>query len=335
MQARRHQRRTDQRAHLQFELRLVAGVQAVVAGVVRPRRHLVGDQPAVAQHEKLDAQHADVVHRRGQPTRCAHGLGLHGIANPERRHRGHRQDAAAVQVVLHRQVDRVARAIARHDHADFVRQRQQRFKHAAHAAERAPAIAQFGHRRDAKLALAVVAEAGRLQHAGQQMRRNSLDLFGGFEQCVRCARHPAAREVGLLGSPVLANRHTPRRGRHAACPLQPLERCGRHVLEFGGHGGTATGQLRQCRLVEVAGLQVPVGHATGRAGFIGIEHRGEIAEPLRRVHEHAPELAAAQHPERRTRRDERRSPRRHRRAHRRIHFRSAVIARAAAVWRAR
>ena len=45
--ARLRQRQAGQRAHLQLELRHVAGVHAVVAAVVRPRRHFVDHQRAV------------------------------------------------------------------------------------------------------------------------------------------------------------------------------------------------------------------------------------------------------------------------------------------------
>ncbi len=67
MQARRDQRRAGQGAHLELELRQVAGVDAVVARVVRPRRDLVGDERAVGEDEELDAEDADVVEREREP----------------------------------------------------------------------------------------------------------------------------------------------------------------------------------------------------------------------------------------------------------------------------
>ena len=92
--------------------------------------------------------------------------------------------------------------------------------------------------------------------------------------------------------------------------------------------------------VEVGGADVLVRDQPGRAERIGIEHRRAVAHRLRGVDEHAAELAAADDAERRARGDVRRGRRvgapgrRFARARRR-HFSSALIARAASVWRAR
>ena len=59
--ARLRERQAGHGAHLQLELRHIAGVLAVVAAVVRARGDLVDHQAAVLQHEKLDAQHTHVV----------------------------------------------------------------------------------------------------------------------------------------------------------------------------------------------------------------------------------------------------------------------------------
>ena len=78
----------------------------------------------------------------------------------------------------------------------------------------------------------------------------------------------------------------------------------------------------------------------GRAERIGVEHRRAVAHRLRGVDEHPAELAAADDAERRPGRDVGRG-RRARAPGRRFaldgarHFSSALIARAASVWRAR
>ena len=59
----RSERQAADRAQLLLELAGPAGVERQVPGVVRPRRQLVDEQPAVARDEELDAQHADVVER--------------------------------------------------------------------------------------------------------------------------------------------------------------------------------------------------------------------------------------------------------------------------------
>ena len=88
MQARRDQRRAGHRPHLQVELRQVAGIDAVVARVVRPRRHLVGDERAAVEHEQLDAEHADVADRRGDALGQGHRLGRGGRRRPPAPARG-------------------------------------------------------------------------------------------------------------------------------------------------------------------------------------------------------------------------------------------------------
>ena len=58
------ERQAGEHARLLLELRGHAGVDRVVAAVVRPRRDLVDDEPALRRHEHLDAQHAAVVELR-------------------------------------------------------------------------------------------------------------------------------------------------------------------------------------------------------------------------------------------------------------------------------
>ena len=65
-----------------------------------------------------------------------------------------------------------------------------------------------------------------------------------------------------------------------------------------GHATTGDSATGGCAATEAASPDSAAGNATLRG--IGIEHRGEIAEPLRGMHEHAAELAAAQHAQRRT-----------------------------------
>src|SRR5690606_23519781 len=72
----------------------------------------------------------------------------------------------------------------------------------------------------------------------------------------------------------------------------------RHVLEFGGDGVAAPGQLGQALRVVVSGADVVVRDQARRAGRIGIEHHGDITHGLRGLHEHAAELAAAHHAQR-------------------------------------
>ena len=67
MLARVAERHARHGAHLLLELAGRAGVDRVMAGVVRARRNLVGDKRAVLEHEELDAEHAHVAERLGDP----------------------------------------------------------------------------------------------------------------------------------------------------------------------------------------------------------------------------------------------------------------------------
>src|SRR6516225_10059531 len=117
----------------------------------------------------------------------------------------------------------------------------------------------------------------------------------------------------MPGSSVASTRSTSARdaitacGAHATPPLT----------------NAAFGETVERRGIEIVGAQVLVRDEPGRARRIGIEHDRAIAQALRRVDEHAAELAAAENPERRAGGDERRH----------AHLSSALIARAASLWR--
>ena len=297
--ARRGQRQAGQGAHLQVELRGVARVHRVVAAVVRARSHLVDDQRAVLQHEEFDAQHAHVVqlvcYRHGSALRLLDGdFGQVAFINL-----GHGQDAVAVQVALHRQADDLPVAPARHDDRTLVRQRQHLLQHAGHAAHALPGGGQFVAVGHARLALAVVAQARGFQDAGQQHGGHLAQVGLVLDHRIGRGRHAAAGgaagEVRLLADAVLRDGDALGRGRHRTRGGQRGQRLGGHVLEFGGDGVAARGQFAQRVLVAVVGLDEVVAHAPRRAAGVGVEHHRLIAQRLRRVHEHAAQLAAAQH----------------------------------------
>jgi hypothetical protein len=242
-----------------------------------------------------------------------------------------------VQVLLHRQLHHLAGGRARDDHADLVRERQHLLEHAGDAAEALPGLRELGARAHAGLALAVVAEAGGLQDAGQQIGIDGRERGLGIDQRVRGARDAAAHEMRLLGRAVLADRDRGGAGCDRTVLRELRERVGRDVLELGRDRGTELGQPRQALRVEVAGADVVVRDQPGRAGRVGIEHGRRIAHLLRGMHEHAGELAAAHHAQGGAGRDERlrRGSAAERRGRGGRHFSSALMARAASVWRAR
>ena len=343
MQTRRGQRRAGEGAHLKIELRHVAGINAVVAGVVRPGRHFIGHQGAVAQHEELDAEHADIAQRGRNVQRRRDRRALRVECDIRRRHLGDGEHAVAVQVLLHRQVHRGAIGAACDDDANFEIKRQQFFEHAGRVTEGRPGSGKFIAIGDPRLALAVIPESRGFQDAGQQRIGNRVELLLGADQRVRRAGHAAAREVRLLGGPVLAHRDRFGAGRHAPLPRQRGEGCGRHVLEFGGHRGRAARQLRQPVGIAVVATDAAMRHQARRARNVRVKHRRGITHLLSGMDEHAGQLAAAHHPQRGAWRDEggrgcSASNGNAYGATRSIgaaHVRSADMARAASVWRAR
>ncbi|MNT58335.1 hypothetical protein D3C72_1957630 [compost metagenome] len=102
----------------------------------------------------------------------------------------------------------------------------------------------------------------------------------------------------LLADAVLRDRHAvaARRDKGAQL-LEPVQRQRRHVLELGAHRLAQLGHLGQRGLVGVLGADMLVRHHARRAVLVGIEHAHAIAHRLRRMREHAAELAAAQHAE--------------------------------------
>ena len=136
-------------------------------GVVHARRHFVGDQLA-ALHEELDGQHADVLEMFEQLARRALRLARErGVAVGRAREA---QDAVAMHVEIEWIEGDVAIGAAHRDdrhlgvegHEVFVEQRR--------LAERLPGAIEIRGLAQHELALAVVAHAPRLEHAGQADR---------------------------------------------------------------------------------------------------------------------------------------------------------------------
>ena len=121
---------------------------------------------------------------------------------------------------------------------------------------------------------------------------------------MRRARHAAAAKWAFSSARSWQTWTLSAAGATMRCAPSVTQRGGGHVLELRRDRRATLHQLRQALLVEVAGLDVVVGDAARRADRVGIEHGGEVAHLLRGVHEHAAELAAAHHAERRAGCDE-------------------------------
>ena len=294
------QRQPRHHARLLLELAAVGRIQRPVARVMRARRHLVGQQPAVFQHKELDAQDAAVFQPLGQ----ADGGGT-GLLGQRWRHGGRhgadRQNALPVLVGDQRVDGHLAVGPSRQQHRGLGRQRHLLFQHTDRRPTRSggrealEGVTRRLARGHAGLALAVIAQPCHLQDGREQRVRHAIDVFKGLDDPVRSHRHASPREEGLLGHPILGHGHRGAGGRDPGEHGQPLQRGRRNVLEFGGDGVAERAQLHQRSVVQIVGANVMIGHPGGNAVGIRVQHADAIAQPLGGLAEHPAQLAAAQH----------------------------------------
>ena len=158
------ERQAGDGAHVVLELAGVGALDGPVAGVVHARRHLVGDELA-ALHEELDGEHADVVEVLEQLARRALRLARErGVAVGRAREA---QDAVAMHVEVERIEGQLAIDAAHADDRHFGVERHEVFVEQRRLAERVPGAIDVRGLAQHELALAVVAQAARLEHAGQ------------------------------------------------------------------------------------------------------------------------------------------------------------------------
>src|SRR6478736_4117913 len=152
-----------------LELRDGGAVQRPVPGIMHPRRDLVDQHRRAAlllHHEHFDREHADIIERG----RDLLGNGA-GFFRKRRRYVGRRardfQDVVAVLVFG--DVERLHMAVrrARRDHGDFTLERNERLEDRGFGAEVFPDLLDVVAIADDRLALAVIAEATRLDDCGQ------------------------------------------------------------------------------------------------------------------------------------------------------------------------
>ena len=166
----RPQRQAEHRPQVVLKLRGLRAFDGPMAGVVHPRRHLVGHQLAAAT-EQFEREHAHVIKRFRQPSRVAGGL-VHqrGIHRRCRRQAG-RQHAVHVPVPGQRPGAELAIAAAHSHHAQLALERNKRFQNQAHllrlCAQRLPGSCGVLRLVDTELALAVIAQTAGLEDAGR------------------------------------------------------------------------------------------------------------------------------------------------------------------------
>ncbi len=283
-------------ARLLLELRRGAGVDRVVAAVVRPRRDFVDQQRAILEHEELHREHAHVVEAPRQPRGDIDGL----VADLQRDARGNDggvEDAVPVLILGHREAYRCAVVAARQHYRDFARERKQLLQHARNALPCVPLRARSNAVGDARLPLAVVAEARRLEQRRISHRPGRSEIRLVPQQRERADRKAVVAQESLLADAILRHCHHRARRAHHATLAERDQAVRRRILELGGHGRAARHPVERRRVVERR-AQVLVGEVPGRRCRVRVEHDHLVAHGARRDREHAAELTATEQAER-------------------------------------
>ncbi len=301
---RRRQPLAAQADDLSGELRKLEGLDRQVPAVVRPRGDLVDDDARPRRtgpgDEALDAQHADEVESGHDLLRDRHGFGLDRVSQT-RGHGRHVEDVVAVAVRDRPPGDGATKSVPRRDHAHLRLEGHHRLEHARlHAASRRlqvrPCVRHLRRVVQHALALAVVAAAGRLEHAGEaQPRPRRRQLRLARHRLPARDRHARRLQERFLLAAVL------RHGQHVlAGPHRPGLCAGRrrrrgHVLELVAHAVDRGGETPHRVEVAVSRGGVLVGHLRCGAAGIRREHVDPPPAGVRRLHEHPSQLPAAEH----------------------------------------
>ena len=186
-------------------------------------------------------------------------------------------------------------APARRHHRNLALERHEGFEDLRLTAEIVEQRGRIAAVADHHLALAVIAEAPRLQHGrppdlGERGREHARVNRPRRNSPCRCR---AFHEL-LLGQPVLRGRQHLRIGQHRLARREERRGLGRHVLELVGDDIDVGGETVERRHVGVVGLGHAPHHIEGGRVRIGAQHMALEAEPRGGERQHAAELSAAE-----------------------------------------
>ncbi len=221
------------------------------------------------------------------------GLGGQGRADACRRD-GDIEYPVHMPVFCHREHgDFAARRAGQHDR-NFQFQRQEFFQHAGRELPLRQGRLKFGTIADARLALAVVTEARRLQHRRQfDIGQGRVDVRGATNHRERSDRKTMRLEKTFFRAAVLRHRDCIAAGADGSALGQFDQHFGRGVFEFGGDGRTGGGHLFERNRVGVGGVQMAAGELGRRRQRIRVQHRHPVVHIACSHGKHAAELAAA------------------------------------------
>ena len=286
--ARVAERQAEDRPQVVLELRGGRAFDGPVPGVVHAWRHLVRDQLALAD-EELDRQHAGVLEVPQHALQVdLRRLLQDGVTVRRQRHA---QDAVLVRVGDDRVSAHFARRAAHADDRYFALEIDEAFENQRHVAERIPGGLEIGGLAQVALALAVVAEPARLEHAGQAERLDgSAQVFERVHGAERRRRNLQFREELLLEQAILRNAQCLDGRPHGMRLRHFLQRGDGNVLEFVGDEVDVSCQpLEAVRIVE----RTRDDRRDLAAGRIraGVEKAELLRERIAREGQHASELA--------------------------------------------
>ncbi|ENN87345.1 hypothetical protein RHSP_26621 [Rhizobium freirei PRF 81] len=265
-----------------------------MAGIVHARRHFIGDQATVGEHEELDADHPDIAERRQDLFRGHEGSRGRLLRNSCRQRR-RMEDTVAMDVFSRiiagdRSVDAACR-----NNRNLALEGYEAFENKRYAAQgRIAAIgAVRGGAVDA-LALAVITEAPGLQYAlAAEIGKGCFEIGLTVDSTEAGRRNAAIIDEALLGQPVL--RHLERFWRRIDVDIlgELLGSMDRNVLEFVCHDIAAFRQIGKGGRIVIGGGDLLAGDL--RCWTIGLRFEDDGAEiqASSRHGEHAAELAAA------------------------------------------
>ena len=170
--------------------------------------------------------------------------------------------------------DDVALEAARRDDRDFALEGDEALEDHRRAAERSMDRRNVGALADQRLALAVVAEAARLQdRRPAELGDRARERAGVLDPDEGRGLQAEIAQEGLFDQPVLGQRQRARAGPDGQALGQELDRRDRHVLEFVGDDVDRFGKARQRLLVVEGGDRARRGGVVGRRlGFGGDRH---------------------------------------------------------------
>lgn len=180
------QRQAAQRPHLLLELVRDAGIQRVVAGIMRSRRNFIHIK-LVLDNKELNAQDPDISH----VCRDVAGQLLSVVQQAKkslRRRNGNVQYAVPVAVFTGRKALNLARLISYQHDRKFTIERHYPFKNTGFTLELAPGCQRLVSIPNTGLTLAIVPKARQLENAREETGRGITDIILAADISIRRMR---------------------------------------------------------------------------------------------------------------------------------------------------